>query len=99
MNVASITVMAMIQGLTPRCQETSWMSGLAGVVGLLGGIEPPRHGDTEKEHQESCQKSGDRFVIPVDKEGAEGAESAEIPDWRFSLHLRVSAVTVALDGI
>src|SRR5208283_5561952 len=34
MNVASMTVMAITQGLTPRCQETSWTWRSAGVNGL-----------------------------------------------------------------
>jgi hypothetical protein len=34
MKVASITVMAMIQGLTPRCQDTSWIWRSVGVNGL-----------------------------------------------------------------
>src|ERR1039457_4684400 len=39
MKVASITVMAMTQGLTPRCQETSCTSELPGVERLhLAGV-------------------------------------------------------------
>ena len=33
MKVASMTVMAMIQGLTPRCQDTSWTWRSVGVNG------------------------------------------------------------------
>ena len=39
------------------------------------------------------------LVILVDRERAERAESAETPDWRSSLRLRVSAVPHSLPDL